>query len=135
MEEAFRFLSAGKHRGKVLIEIRKEEEQILTSLPRTISAIPKLYFDPSKSYLITGGLGGVGLELANWMIKKGASKILLNSRGGITNSYQTLCLRKWKEQKGVDIVISTKNSSDFSQARQLIEIAQKLGTLGGKKNS
>lgn len=94
IEEAFRFLSDGKHRGKVMIQIRKEEPQVLMSLQRSISAIPKILFDSEKSYLITGGLGGIGLELVNWMILKGATKFVLNSRRGVSNDYQTLCLFK-----------------------------------------
>lgn len=131
VEEAFRFMSTGKHRGRVLIQMRNELGKMPTSLVRTIYAVPKIYFNPRKSYIITGGLGGIGLELANWMIKKGATKIVLNSRRGITNSYQILCLTKWKILEGIEIVVCTENSSDISKARELIKVAENLGPLGG----
>ena len=33
-----------------------------------------------KYYLITGGLGGLGIELTQWMFEKGATKFILMSR-------------------------------------------------------
>ena len=44
-------------------------------------------------YVVTGGLGGFGLELADWLIMRGGRKILLTSRRGITNGYQSSRLR------------------------------------------
>lgn len=131
VEDALRFLASGKHKGKVLIEIRREEDQTIASPTRTISAIPKIFFNPQKSYLITGGLGGVGLELANWLITKGATKLILNSRRGITNGYQTLCLRKWKQLEGIQVLIRNEDSSNFNEAEKLIEETKKIGPIGG----
>ena len=40
-------------------------------------------FDPAASYLITGGLGALGLELAKWLVtKRGAKNLILTSRRG-----------------------------------------------------
>lgn len=39
----------------------------------------------SHSYIITGGLGGFGLELAQWLTERGARKLVLTSRSGIRN--------------------------------------------------
>lgn len=44
-------------------------------------------------YIVVGGLGGFGLELADWLILRGARKILLTSRRGISNGYQSTRLR------------------------------------------
>ena len=37
--------------------------------------------DPDASYLITGGLGGLGLAAARWMVSQGARHLLLLGRG------------------------------------------------------
>lgn len=132
IEEAFRFLASGKHKGKVLIQIRKEERENLMDPRRTIYAVPRIYFDPRKSYVIIGGLGGVGLELTDWMIKKGATKIVLNSRRGITNGYQNMCLHKWTQIKNIQVAINTEDSSCSLKAQNLILAAEKLGPVGGK---
>lgn len=91
----------------------------------------KIFFDIKKSYIITGGLGGIGLELADWMIKKGATKLVLNCRRGVMNSYQTFCLTKWKQFKRSQVVIRTEDTSDIHEAKRLIIEAEKLGSLGG----
>ena len=44
--------------------------------------------DSSASYLITGGLGGLGRKVATWMAKKGAGHIYLTSRRAIDESIQ-----------------------------------------------
>lgn len=85
IEQAFRFLASGKHIGKVLLKLRENESEVAT-LP--ISVAPRLYCEPSMSYIIPGGLGGIGLEFADWLILRGCRKLVLNSRRGISNSYQ-----------------------------------------------
>lgn len=130
IEEAFRFLSSGKHKGKVLIRIRDEKLDVLRSPARMISAIPKVYFSPKKSFIVTGGLGGVGLELADWLVRKGAKNLILNSRKGLTNGYQTLCLKKWR-QMGINVEINKDNSTELKGAEKLIAVAESYGPVGG----
>ena len=52
----------------------------------------KTYFDEKKVYIITGGLGGFGIELLHWMLQLGARKFVLTSRSGIKNNYQKYIL-------------------------------------------
>lgn len=85
LEKAFRFLGGGKHIGKVIVQIREEAESPAT-LP--IKVIPQIYFKPDLVYIIIGGLGGFGLELADWMVLRGARKLVLSSSRGLSNSYQ-----------------------------------------------
>lgn len=85
LEKAYRFLSTGKHIGKVVLKIRENQYDELT-VP--IAAVPRVYCD-SSVYIIPGGLGGFGLELADWLIIRGARKLVLSSSRGITKSYQS----------------------------------------------
>jgi len=41
---------------------------------------PSIKFSKHHSYLITGGLGGLGLTLAHWLAEKGAGEIILTGR-------------------------------------------------------
>lgn len=43
--------------------------------------------------MILGGLGGFGLELADWLVLRGAKKLILTSRTGIRNGYQASRIR------------------------------------------
>lgn len=90
IEKSYRFMSTGKHIGKVMIQVR-ETEQSLASVP--IKVHPKVYCNPNMVYIIAGGLGGFGLELSDWLVLRGARIIVLNSRSGVTNSYQAFRIR------------------------------------------
>ena len=76
-------MAAGKHIGKVLIQIRDEASHSL-ALP----AIRRFACNPEKSYLLIGGLGGFGLELAGWLAERGAKHLVITSRGGVRTGFQ-----------------------------------------------
>lgn len=130
-EEAFRFMASGKHVGKVLIKIRDEEisESIGLNSVR-IPSIPRSVFHTNKSYIITGGLGGMGLELIDWMVDRGATKLVVTSRGGPKEPYQHKKLRNFAKS-GVEIVISKEDLSSMSGTERLIRTAETLAPIGG----
>ncbi|CAJ0579052.1 unnamed protein product, partial [Mesorhabditis spiculigera] len=130
-EEAFRFMSAGKHIGKVLMEIRPEEsKKVCPPTPIKVKAICRTLCHPQHVYIITGGLGGFGLELAQWLINRGARKLVLTSRSGIKTGYQARCVSFWR-RTGISIQISTQNIARKRDAVELIREAQSMGTIGG----
>ena len=45
---------------------------------------PPLTLRPDATYLITGGLGGVGLQLARWIVDRGARHLVLVGRSGLS---------------------------------------------------
>lgn len=49
--------------------------------------------NPKGSYVIIGGLGGFGMELANWLVFRGCRKLILTSRVGVSNGYQDMRIR------------------------------------------
>lgn len=55
IEQAFRYMAAGKHIGKVLIKIRNEEEDRFIK-PQSINlkAYPRVTFDKNSSCIICG---------------------------------------------------------------------------------
>ncbi|XP_057667791.1 LOW QUALITY PROTEIN: fatty acid synthase-like [Diorhabda carinulata] len=116
--------------NKVLIEVRNETN----TETNKILAVPKIYFSPNKSYVIIGGLGGFGLEIAEWMIRNGARNIVLNSTIGIYNGYQSYCLKKWSSYEDVVIKINQSDTSTLKGAEELIKFAQQLGPVGGLFN-
>ncbi|XP_065591318.1 fatty acid synthase [Cyrtonyx montezumae] len=131
VEAAFRFMAQGKHIGKVMIKIQEEEKQYpLRSEPVKLSAISRTSCPPAKSYIITGGLGGFGLELAQWLIERGARKLILTSRSGIRTGYQAKCVREWKAL-GIQVLVSTSDVGTLEGTQLLIEEALQLGPVGG----
>lgn len=85
VENAFKFLTTGEYVGKVIVQIRHEENSEC-SLPMTV--YPRVSFEPELAYILVGGLGGFGLELADWMIMRGARILVFCSRRGVCDQYQ-----------------------------------------------
>lgn len=96
VEQAFRFMASGRHIGKVVVKVRDEEmpKTVMQPSTRLISAISRTYMHKEKSYVLVGGLGGFGLELANWLVTRGAKKLVLTSRSGVKTGYQSLMIRR-----------------------------------------
>nr|CAD7400388.1 unnamed protein product [Timema cristinae] len=129
VEQAFRYMAAGKHIGKVLINIRPEEDKSNT-IPKPIymDAVPHYSCDPDKSYIITGGLGGFGLELADWLVIRGARKLVLTSRKGLKTGYQCSRVRIWRSYD-TTIKISTVDITTEEGVATLLKESNELGPV------
>ncbi|KAL7024413.1 hypothetical protein ACKWTF_013028 [Chironomus riparius] len=127
MENAFRFLASGKHIGKVVLKIRENESDSAT-LP--ISVLPRVHCNPNYSYIICGGLGGFGLELADWLILRGCRKLVLSTSRGITKQYQAYRI-KFFESYGVTVRVNKADIRTRQGCDQLISDALDLGPVGG----
>lgn len=132
VEEAFRFMTVGKHTGKVLIKIKDEESPLSNNL--YFPAVPRAAFDPGKTYLIIGGLGGMGLELVKWMAMRGARKMLVSSRSGVKTAYQKYALDWVRRVLGAQVSISRTIVVNESSAADLLAEAEDFGPVGGVFN-
>lgn len=70
------------------------------------------------------------MELVNWLIARGAKKIVITSRKGVTIGSQKLRFNKWKSE-GVQIVVSKSDISNEAEAAKLLDEAKTLGNVGG----
>jgi fatty acid synthase, animal type len=127
IEQAFRFLASGKHVGKVLLQIRDNEHDACT-VP--ISVMQRSYCNSDLSYIIPGGLGGFGLELADWLVIRGCRKLVLSSSRGITKKYQAYRIKIW-ESYGCKVVVNTDDITTKAGCESLIQAATKFGQVGG----
>lgn len=132
VEEAFRFMSSGKHIGKVVIKIKKDQEA--ESLKSMIPGIKVTYFSPTKSYIVIGGLGGFGLEVVTWLADKGARNIVISARRPIRDSYQQFSVNRLR-RRGVNLVITHDSCSARDGVGNIIKQATTLGPVGGIFNT
>ncbi|ESO05744.1 hypothetical protein HELRODRAFT_99033 [Helobdella robusta] len=134
IESAFRYMAQGKHIGKVVIrQLRTPAATAIKSSTKSykIKAISRVTCHPQKLYLIVGGLGGFGIELCQWLVDRGARKLVITSRSGIKSGFQKRRIEQWKS-KGVDVQVSTRNVSDKKQTELLIsECLQNASGIGG----
>ncbi|XP_055326066.1 fatty acid synthase-like [Sitodiplosis mosellana] len=127
IEHAYRFMSTGKHVGKVMIQIR-ETEHSLASVP--IKVNPKVYCKPDLVYIVTGGLGGFGVELCDWLVVRGARFLVLNSRRGVTTSYQAFRIRLW-ESYGCKVIVNIADIGTYQGTKSLLVQSLTYGQIGG----
>lgn len=85
IEDAFRFMANGKHIGKIIIKMRENENDLAT-LPMKVNS--NVFCYNHETFVVVGGLGGFGLELADLLVLRGCKNLILSSSRGITNSYQ-----------------------------------------------
>lgn len=79
VEEAFRIMQQGKHRGKIVLSIGENED---AQAPILLRAKDSMRLDPQATYLLVGGLGGLGRCLAGEFVASGARNIAFLSRSG-----------------------------------------------------
>lgn len=89
-QEAFKLITSDRSFNKILIKLRNEGD--LTTC-KTVPAVERYYCIENGCYIVTGGLGGFGLELINWLIERGARKLVAVSRNGVKNGYQAFRIK------------------------------------------
>ncbi|KAL7775796.1 hypothetical protein CFE70_009640 [Pyrenophora teres f. teres 0-1] len=81
LKEAAQVVQDGSHSSQVVM-VPEANDQVLVAQkpPQSIS------LDSSASYLLSGGLGGLGRSIAHWLVKHGAKNLIFISRSGAASS-------------------------------------------------
>lgn len=80
MGDAFRQIQARKHVGKIVLEANSTTSVKALSKPSTGD---QLQLRENGTYIIAGGVGGLGTEVARFLVEHGARHIVLLSRRGL----------------------------------------------------
>ncbi|OJD18079.1 hypothetical protein AJ78_01851 [Emergomyces pasteurianus Ep9510] len=119
VEDGLRMLQSGKNMGKIVF-VPSSENDIVPVIP---DVKPPYTFEPNASYVLAGGLGGLGRSLALWMVSRGARHLIFLSRSGkITQPVQNMVSDL--EAKGCKIRIFTCDVSDVSRLQSVVEDCQ-----------
>ena len=103
------------------IAFRDEQSYVARLVHSNPQAAKKIQFQSDSTYLITGGLGFLGLKLAHWMVAQGAQHLVLTGRRGLAkHDEQTQAIQLLKEN-GVSISILQADVSDFEQMSRVFE--------------
>jgi amino acid adenylation domain-containing protein len=102
--DAFRFMAGANHCGKVVLTM---PEVAGTSWAKA-----------EGSYLITGGLGGLGLKAAQWLIEQGARHLVLASRRGVSSSELADAIHPLQQQ-GASIAVV---QADVAQPDEVVRL-------------
>lgn len=80
IESAFRLIQSGKHMGKVVLEVH-EESMVKAMAPQ---AAP-LSLSDASTFVVAGGLGGLGWRILRFLAEYGAKHILVLSRRTVSD--------------------------------------------------
>lgn len=121
--EAVRCLARGTHIGKVAVSVAG-------SAPPQAAAGHPVEIVSTATYLITGGCGGLGLEVAHWLIDEGARHLVLTSRGPGPEPARAR-MDAWRSQ-GADVTHMQADAADaVAMADVLRTIAETMPPLRG----
>ncbi|KAK0513792.1 hypothetical protein JMJ35_003514 [Cladonia borealis] len=126
LEDAFRYVQSGKNIGKVVVEMNGED-----MVPIAQGTIPTYNFDPLATYVIAGGLGGIGRSIARWMVSRKARNLLLLSRNSDYDESQQAFLEEIRAQNVVVAAPPCDISSRISLNHALAECARSLPPIKG----
>jgi myxalamid-type polyketide synthase MxaB len=109
---AYRFMQQTRHVGKIVLTLGE------TSTIRG-----------DASYLVTGGLGGLGLKVSDCLVSAGARHLVLAGRSGATDQAQSAIEEMRRRGASVDIVQG--DVSNPADAAAMIDACQRAAPLRG----
>lgn len=114
----FRFMAQARHIGKIAVR-----------MDRDVSVLPVRnapLFRADATYLVPGGLGGVGLTVAEWMAHNGAGRLVLLSRREPSAEARE-AIRQMRQRSGAIVQAAKGDIADAAQVTALIESIRASG--------
>ena len=125
--KAFRLLQTGKNTGKIVLSIAPDEEV------RVVPRVPTPKLKPDASYLLIGGVGGLGRSIAHWMVDHGARNLILLSRsaGNVQKTAPFLAGLREAGCRVVAISCDVSKKDDLARALRTCENQERLPPIRG----
>ncbi|WP_310786111.1 sulfolipid-1 biosynthesis phthioceranic/hydroxyphthioceranic acid synthase [Mycobacterium sp. Z3061] len=117
---AIRVMSAAEHTGKLVLDVPHVGRSSVVMPPEQAPV-----FRGDGSYIITGGLGGLGLFLAEKMASAGAGRIVLTSRS--QPNQKALETIELVRSIGSDVVVECGDIAEAGTAEKLVATATATG--------
>ena len=125
VEDVFRLMQDGKTAGKIVMEMKDE-----SSVQTTLNTRPSFMLDPKATYVIAGGLGGLGRSIARWMVGRNAKNLILLSRSGASNDTAREFLAELTKQ-GVRVEAPRCDVTDEGVMRTVFERLSDMPPIKG----
>ncbi|MEI7864136.1 MAG: SDR family NAD(P)-dependent oxidoreductase [Chthoniobacterales bacterium] len=120
-DAAFRLMAAGKHTGKVLLNMAAP------FLPKKGKPLHRPFtVDSGASYMVTGGFGGFGKVIARWLVARGARHLVLTSRKGLETAGAKEFIAEMA-QEGAEIVAVSADVGSHTDVEKLFEEIRATG--------
>ena len=113
IEEAFRSVQGKQQTGKIVLNI--QEDSLVKVLPKPAT----LQFGEHSTYIIAGGLGGLGYEICRWMGEHGAKHIVLLSRRALSSEQQTKLREEFIKYGGLEVLAAECDITSITNVQRL----------------
>ncbi|BCR95830.1 type I polyketide synthase [Aspergillus luchuensis] len=80
IEDSFHYMQKGTHMGKIIVTIPEGGQDLPLA-----ATTPDLTLRADASYLLVGGMGGLGRAIATWLVERGARHLIFFSRSAGTS--------------------------------------------------
>ena len=117
---AVRLVGGAGHTGKVVLDVPHAGSSVAAVPPERVRA-----FRADGAYIVTGGIGGLGLFLAGEMAGAGCGRIVLNSRSAHNEQAQQAIERL--RATGADIQVECGDIAEPATAERLVTAATASG--------
>ncbi|KAG6353413.1 hypothetical protein INS49_005594 [Diaporthe citri] len=111
---AFRTMQAGNHIGKIVLVPGPDQ------LVKVIEPLKLCQLRPDVSYMIVGGLSGIGQSIARWFISRGARNLLLVSRNAASRSESSTFIEELAID-GARIMVKNCDVGDLQSLKAAID--------------
>lgn len=118
IEEAFRFMQQGKHIGKLVVRMPQD-----SSLLRTGAMKQPLAVRPNASYLLVGGLGGLGRALSTWLAERGAKNLIYLSPNAGKGPHDAILVEELKAL-GCTAQLVPGSVAELSDVQRAVKLAR-----------
>lgn len=107
-------MQAGQHMGKITVS--------MSNRPRPTSKMPAaISFSATHAYLLVGGLGGIGRAISQWMVEKGARKLVYLSRSANSTSTAREALVRDLQVQGCETTVIQGDVSDLRDVQKAVQ--------------
>jgi thioester reductase-like protein len=105
--------------GEDHLAFRNGQRYVARLVRKQLSESQGVAFQSDGTYLITGGLGALGLRIARWMVEQGARQLVLTSRRGASSEAQETLSQL--EQAGAKILVAQADVSNEGDVVRVLE--------------
>lgn len=119
VQDAFRKMQSARHIGKIIIKLPDNSQEI-----EAVPSKPTPSFLSDRSYLLVGGLGGLGRSVSTWMVENGARNLVFLSRSA-RESPETADFLEELSSQGCQVQLVAGSVVNMSDVQRAIDTAAK----------
>ncbi len=114
ISEAFQAMIKGSHTGKLIISMKDPQLHV-------VPLDKEVQLQSQASYLISGGFGGFGLEIARSLLRKGARNLVLLGRRGANSEQAKAAMDEFSRIKDAQVLPMQADVSKADEVEAVIK--------------